>query len=714
MPYKNTAGNSSIANEWGQWRYFNSAFDKLGTAKPASISLNHKNVATPEEDDWTGAFASVATGATKILEAYETKAGAVAEEYLKTHSLEEYQQQIQAGAVPFQDDPLAMAKLKEAHGSMVFQYAKEDFKSLVDANKFAGKTPQEVDAEFFKYLKENTQGIAASFGYSDNDYFFNKGLFRDSPAERTKMMLQQKLVENDWKKREAMTTGIAKDTAVILNGANSETVFGLMENFSDTWGGHFNPEEKFKAVTSYMQSVINTNNGAETLQYLADKPLKLLNGATLREVMGDEGLKTLVIKARDFRHNNDVKAKYDWENGIDLLVNAGSYTVIKARRDEELRSNGNIKTERVEYLEKAYDKAVAKSRELLAKEQTKSEKAREELDKTTRAAKWIMEGSFGNNLVDPAVADFNSTHIKKAYQELMDEGRLSIEQQLVLANNASISDNNNPARAKLKSIKNKAISDLKGNVTAYAEKSSTHFEPSEELTQVAQLLNEYPELARGALGIYSDTDAELLLGVASALNGGRPYDDIVRSMAGVEQLKSTSSGRAKLSEINTLTNNSVRTSLISAEKKNLDGASKQYIRRMAGNYTALGYSPAEATAKAMEDFETSYTVFLGTGVPKTFFTEGYADGVERAKEKIQQDLKGVDLANVDVAYEPSSNTLIVSTLGGEVLNMYTQSDFNEFALKRHKEMIEEQNARATPMNRYKEARENQLLYGVDY
>ena len=40
MAYKNTAGTTSIANEMGTWRYFNSGLAKLGEYKSANLNID--------------------------------------------------------------------------------------------------------------------------------------------------------------------------------------------------------------------------------------------------------------------------------------------------------------------------------------------------------------------------------------------------------------------------------------------------------------------------------------------------------------------------------------------------------------------------------------------------------------------------------------------------------------------------------------------------
>lgn len=166
MAYKNSDGNTSIANQWGQWRYFNSAMTKLGESKATAPTIKPQKT-IEEADDWFGAVGAAFKGIQGVYEARKELAENVADEYLQSHSLEEYKQQMAEGKVPFQDDPLAMSALKQKHGKILFSNIAQDFQARVDANEFKGMAPEQVDAEFFRYMKEQSAGASKAFGYAD-------------------------------------------------------------------------------------------------------------------------------------------------------------------------------------------------------------------------------------------------------------------------------------------------------------------------------------------------------------------------------------------------------------------------------------------------------------------------------------------------------------------------------------------------------------------
>ena len=93
MAYKNSDGNSSIANQWGQWRYFNSYLTKLGEYKATAPTIKPQKT-IEEADNWFGALAATFKGIQGVYEARKELAENVADEYLQSHSLEEYKQQM--------------------------------------------------------------------------------------------------------------------------------------------------------------------------------------------------------------------------------------------------------------------------------------------------------------------------------------------------------------------------------------------------------------------------------------------------------------------------------------------------------------------------------------------------------------------------------------------------------------------------------------------
>lgn len=311
MAYKNSDGNSSIANQWGQWRYFSSAMTKLGESKATAPTIKPQKT-IEEADDWFGAVGVAFKGIQGVYEARKELAESVADEYLQTHSLEEYKQQMTEGKVPFQDDPLAMSALKQKHGKILFSNIAQDFQARVDANEFKGMAPEQVDAEFFRYMKEQSAGASKAFGYADNDYFFNKGIYSDSPNQRVKMMLRQKTVEDSYQRSQDLISSAAELSALSSSkNVSADLLVGKLAEQTLTTGAHEKPDDTLKKVSSTLEILSANPNASQTIRDLKDREIPGLDGVTFGQVLGEEGYKNLVIKNANFKYASDAQSKLD-------------------------------------------------------------------------------------------------------------------------------------------------------------------------------------------------------------------------------------------------------------------------------------------------------------------------------------------------------------------------------------------------------------------
>ena len=392
----------------------------------------------------------------------------LADDYLKTHSLEQYREEMTKGLVPFQDDPLAMARLKESHGQMLFQYITEDFQRRVDTNEFKGKAPEQVDAEFFKFMRENVSDVAKQFGYSPNDVFFNRGVFANSPAERIKMMTRQKEVEHKFNVQDMFITESAKIHAIIQNGGNAEALVGALREMDLTVGRFLDPEHQNKLWTTVVKSLENSPEGFFTLQQLADsKNLPFANGVTLREYLGEDGYKTSLINAYNYRYKRDTKAYLDYQNGLDNLADSGELSVLEAIRNSELEANGNILTDRVKDIEKAVDRAREVQRSNLRATAVKAQNEQKTLIKQNLAKKFLKDASLGKELKSSDSSDLSSDDITVAFDSMIESGELTTEGALGIAKNSSVPFRDNPARRYFKDKAEAASEKLTGITTDY-------------------------------------------------------------------------------------------------------------------------------------------------------------------------------------------------------------------------------------------------------
>ncbi len=701
MAYKNSDGNSSIANQWGQWKYFNSALDKLGTAKPATVTINENNVTIPEADNWMDSVTAVFKGIQGGMEAKKELSYKLADDYLKNHSLEEYRDQMVKGLVPFQDDPLAMARLKESHGQMVFQYITDDFQRRVDSNEFKGMSSEQVDAEFFKYARQQSADIAETFGYSENDVFFNRGLFTNSPTERVKMMARQKEVEHNFNVQDMFVTESAKIHALIQNGADGIAIIDGLRSVDQTVGRFLDPEKRNKLYTSVVQALENSPTGFIALQQLADTDnLPLSNGLTLRQFLGEDGYKESLIKAYNYRYKRDTKAYLDYQNGLSNLAESGELSMLEALRNNELQANGNTLTDRVKDIEKYLDRARAVQRSNLRATAVKAQNEQKTLLKQTIAKQYLTDASRGKELKSSNSSDISAGDLNVAFDSMIESGELTTKDALEISKNSSVPFKDNPARRYFKNKAEAASEKLTGITTDYLNSGMKPEvipkEPPEEITQMIELYRTDPQsflYATGSTKGFTDS----IHGAVLLMEGGRSWEDVVKRTAGFEKLKDDSKGRAKIEGLRIKVSTGV-TEISKVIGTEVDQKGKDFIYNMACRFVGSGESPNRAIELAKDVYRNQYVTLLGTSIPSRVFTSrsyGNADP-EMAKELFKNEFSYGDDSKYSVDYNEEFGRLVVYEKGTyNYVKSYTIEDIqytlDKAAERKAKELEKEMN-----------------------
>lgn len=696
MAYKNSDGASSIANEWGQWRYFNSALDKLGTAKPATITINTNNVNIPEAENWMECFSAVAKGVLGGMEAKKELSYKLADEYLQTHSLEEYRDEMVKGLVPFQDDPLAMARLKESHGQLAFQYITEDFQRLVDQNEFSGLAPEQVDAEFFKYARKQSADIAKTFGYDEDDVFFNRGLFTNSPKERLRMMTRQKEVENDIKVKEMFQA----DNAELISIASSPNVnAGAIRSFlnkqKDTSLRFYKPDMQTTQFSTLVK-VLSENaspNAYQTIVDLADDIMPGSGGIALKDVLTKDGYDTVKLNSLNKIHNSNAKSRLDWENGIDRLADQGASAVLLAQRDQAFQESGGLLTDKVKYLEKAYDaslKVNERNRASAEKSLMKSadENARLELGKQYWRA--VIENKDMKHL---ASYGLSNSDIQTAYDYLVANNALSVEDQVKIAMNNSVPFSINPAKKFFTQKRDKAVGMFGGWVNAAVNKNYEEIPKNDEdIPEDLKIMLDLYSNNKTAFGAIFNKDSyekRLIESLSMARESGKSMFDLVRGKAFFEiQKREASEGKdlGKFEKTRQEVIKRIPTTNIGGST-GLDSYGKTVMYQYMAQAVALGMDPSEASEYAEKGYNNAYVNFMGTTIPRSFFTDSNGDFNDPAyslfddhigKMALSKNQEGQFSKYYDVGYNRASDLLLVFNKAGNCVYQFSKKDFEKY------------------------------------
>ena len=358
MPYKNSAGNSGIAAEYANWRYFNANLQRLGEYRSPRLSGEAPKVTAEPVTNWMNVAGNVFQGAMGLFEARREYSYKLADDWLSKHSLEEYHQLMKENNIPFQDDPIAMQRLKYRHGKILSELAEQDFQSRIDKGEFVGKEPEEVDAEHFKYRYEVLKEDSDVFPYQqDGDYFFNQGYWEDSNIDRDKVFQRSQAVSDDYHTQEALLQTESRIMGLVnTQGVSANAIYGAFEQSYNDYGYRITPSQRMTIAKNILEGLsTRIGDGDTIIAYLADKKIPGLGDSTFRDVFGDEGLRAYSIKSRDLTYlTNSQQILDDWTiaNGF---INQGNFLGLQELWSNEMGLNG--KTKRADFFFKMMGEA---------------------------------------------------------------------------------------------------------------------------------------------------------------------------------------------------------------------------------------------------------------------------------------------------------------------------------------------------------------------
>lgn len=678
MAYKNSDGNTSIANQWGQWRYFNSAFTKLGEIKATTPSIKPQKT-IEEANDWVGAVGASFKALKGVYDARKELADTVADEYLQKHSLEEYQHQMKMGNVPFQDDPLAMSSLKQKHGKILFSAIAQDFQDRVDANEFKGMSPEQVDAEFFKFMKEQSAGVSEAFGYADNDYHFNKGLYSDSPEKRIKMMLRQKTVEDAYQKQQDLIANAAELSALCSHeGVSADLFVSTLANQYLTTGAHEKPGDLLKKVSSGLEILAANPNAGQSIKDLKGREIPGLEGVTFGNILGEEGYKELVLKNANARYASNAQAKLDFQNSLDVMATNSKAPELLALRNSKFKESGGLLTDEVKDIEKAYDAAVKVQLANAKKNAVALKKQQDELVKTSASRAYVQAVARGEPVVSKDVAGLTNKDIDTAYQYLVDTGSITFKDQLAIAKNPHLPFNDNPARKYFTNQASDALKWLNDSTRAFMTSNTFPKEIKDSVNTLIEVYKADPSNFSNIIGSSADKNLEDARALSIMLSSGRPIEDIVRGKAEIQKLKDEGNTK-EITKIRDRAIKAIQDPML-GDTKDIDYNGKAFVTTLTFAFRSMGETDRNAVALAEAEYNKSFKNLMGTSVPASFFT-GWSGLTVPDKEiiaRIKKEIPSKYLTDIDknvtLSFDTSSNVLTIADRAGNSIFSLSQAE----------------------------------------
>lgn len=693
MPtYQNSAGNTDISRQYGEWRYFNASIKKLGEYRAPRLNLRQQPVMSKNEINWGEAVLEAGKGMLGMFEARREYSYKLADDWLSKHSLEEYHQAMKSGNVPFQDDPLAMQRLKFRHGEVLADIAQRDFQSRIEKGEFIGMEPEEIDAENYKYMQEVLTKDTDVYPYKANgDWFFNQGFWANANKFRSEVFDKSKTVDDKYYKQQALIQTQADIVSLVQGGANAKQLSSAMQLAPAAFGYHITPEEWTKIAANVGDQLSLTPWGSQVIDEMKDMKVPTLGNITYKDVWGGEkGVQALKVSSANFRYSNDMVLRRSDFNNIEDLVNKGNVEELQRKAMEIRKQDGGDSTRFKDYWDAA--SRAQTQRDKLIKQRTKQTKEDTEgyanllladtynsylknrdprLMRDTNKDYWTALGKQLGNFAPDADVDIKLTreNIDAAFDYAVRSGRYSPNDIASMAN--ATYDTYNPARTWINKNSSNAMRNIQGQINGLVSKPDMRIDVPENFATLMEIYNSDPS----AFGNLDSTDSLMMQTMFHGLSSGiLNYEQMLRSM-------SWYAGESKDSkDVKVITNRVIKRNITDkldlltlGEGGAIDNTPmvKALVQYTAGFYKVMGLTNEDAITKAVEQINDNYYQIGNNMVPKRFFNnnELTLKGTEVLADKwaanVEKELKArnMDFDGVNIWHNPYDNSIGVYDRG---------------------------------------------------
>lgn len=554
MAYKNSNTTSSIANEMGQWRYFNSNLKRLGSFQAPSLNISTPQIPVDAEVNWMNVLSSTFQAGLQGFGAYQKAAYDKAQKYIDTHSLEDYKKAIAENSIPFQDDPIAMDGLKSGYAGIVRNLVQNTIQNKIANNEYAKLTPEQMHAKVYEEYKKGVTDLGDSLGFNaETDFFFNQGYWAGAAEEGAKLVAANRVVQNDFSKKEYTRNAYLQIISAVNNDAVSAD--GLVKIMNDTFNKgsvHFDATEQTAFLTNAVKAISETPLGSDRLREIANKVVPGTN-LTFRELIGTEAYDAYVVKANNVADKHNADAYVNDRNTIDSWVANGDTAAIESELQNHLARNGNVNDNRAIYLRDAYSKALKTI-------QTNNKKVAEE-----QAKQGLAYGALSAALTGKAITPDAQAHISElkkedwlkaltytpeggkpmvildpAHLEQMTPEELMYNQQRVLeiANSGIIPASKNPCVDMLKNQVSEQLSSMNSIVDTYRQDKSALKDPQGLLKEVQKLESAMAlwdthgeKFERFLSNNYEEKDIAMLRAIRATHDSGVPITETIKGIS---------------------------------------------------------------------------------------------------------------------------------------------------------------------------------------
>lgn len=456
------SGVSSAKNAWGQWASFSLGIGKLKGYSGKTPTFKQPFISgSKEETDWMTVASKVMEGANGALDAYEADQEKEVDKYLQSHSKEEYMEAIKNRGLPFQNDPIAMKVFKGKYANIYAGMAYEEFQARLESGEFDGLSEAQVDAEFFKHMRDAKERIASDTNGEFAGKTFDEAFFLDSPKKRALIMASQAKRTRDIKVQQDQIANDALFQTAVGDGTirDSDSFLAFSKGIYETTGRHFTPKEWSTQLGSWLKSLANTPNGIETLKGLKGKEIPFMGGLKF----DDDDLEVHISNAVKSKAESDASAWYSLTQQISDLEAKGDIRTLQSMLVASNKKYSNEKNDESTFINNAILRIKKKQQETIASNYAGVKGAKQAVVKFTLGNTYITKLGRGETPTgdDVRALVLNGVDMSQVVLKRFELGLETPQTIVAMANNpAMFIGGNNPYLTLIKKQADSAINAL--------------------------------------------------------------------------------------------------------------------------------------------------------------------------------------------------------------------------------------------------------------
>lgn len=572
-----------------------------------------------------------------------------AEQWMKGKSPEEYRQALQEGQVPFQEDPIAMARLRYLHG----YHSSIAVQNQVAANIDGGSYRDEMDAQgrvtrsgaqiavedYHKRLKDMQKDITGTLGFDPEDEAFSNGMFRDAEKALTTLTAYQTRAADKRNRMQATVLHRATRNA-ILPQAMQEGVDVAAEQAVESWkvgyetGVYKDLSDTLQDVGDTLSAVGSQPGGLEVIDRLLVTQVPGTH-QLVRDFYDQDELETFRQRALTSETKQRANAELDWQVKVqEAQDDPNGLTWLYRAHSSEMQRSGGTDTPRAAQLVREITSkkaALARDAARMSEENSKLATQSARVAILTEEALKRISGSRDAQTYDVMPEDPLLGKYTKQDALVMERGLLERFQEKPdkLLKLADYMPNGYIANT-IKDYWKDTTATMSIDASRVAQGTLRPDDIKEpEALQSVQLLKAADPLAfRKVIG--GDVDALAKLDTLDTLKVmGMGYKDMVLAESRLASMdKKTRDGQINKIK-RTLMDEAVSPRNLGKAPglKNLAGSqyAQTYMKTMVNGLLAVGVPEEEAMKKADSAFAQSHSGLNGFPIPNGFFSAIKAD-----------------------------------------------------------------------------------------